>query len=92
MADELPVLDAYTHRDGIHLIAWCDECDRWHFHDAKRGAGHHKSHCQDHSAYLDRGYVLRLMGPQTKWITDDLARQSRGLQKGPYDLVVRRSG
>ena len=89
---ELPILDAYAHRDALHLIAWCDECRRWHFHDLMPKSGPVAAFCHSpQSAYRPAGYVLRLMGPAPRWINQDLQRQSRGTQKGPYDLVQRRS-
>jgi hypothetical protein len=79
--DDLPCLKAYISKDGVHLMACCDQCKKFHYHGVgtpeEVAWGHRIAHCTSAGAYKQTGYVLEPTNDIEYF--QDFARQHRQL-------------
>jgi len=61
----MPILPAYRHPDGRHLLVWCQHCGRYHRHRLPFTAAPRIAHCPTNgdSPYCRTGYKLEDAGP-----------------------------
>ena len=73
----MPILSAYLHPDGAHLIVWCDHCRRYHRHRAPITSAPRLAHCPTNgsSPYSRTGYRLVDAGPATAEMVRAAAQQ-----------------
>lgn len=79
----IPILTAWDWGNGIHCIAWCMYCKRYHWHGL--GDGHRWAHCPPGTPYMDTGYILQVVGLVPPEIREDTNRKKpRGPQSCGY--------
>jgi hypothetical protein len=80
-----PLIAAHRCADNIHLVFFCPECQRWHYHGAGGapgdGDGHRGAHCSaplgEHcrvSKFKTGGYYLKEVGRLTRGVRDSFPR------------------
>ena len=70
----MPILQAYRHPDGAHVLVFCKYCDRHHRHRLPITSAPRIAHCPTNgsSPYSRTGYRLEDAGPAS----DEMVRKA----------------